>query len=87
MNTGSIHNPDTVPARIYRALKYAPDGLTTWEIQKLTRSMAVSTDISAVRGQLPDGWRIKREYQGRSETGRKIHRYWLVETAKSGNLF
>ncbi len=87
MNHGSIHNPDTVPARVYRALRYSPNGLTTMEIQKFTKSMAVSTDVSAVREQLPDGWDVDCEYEGRTEDSRKVYRYRLVQIAKAGSLF
>lgn len=82
MHVGSIDNRESVPARILLELEFAGyEGRTTAELQRLTGSMAVSTDISAIRQQLAGHPRfsdVKCAYQGESENGRKVYRYHLV---------
>jgi len=82
MNRGSIYNRETTPAKIFWELEYAGEiGRTTAELQKTTGSMAVSTDVSAVREQLrehPYYEDIDCRYVGKSESGRKVYRYRLM---------
>ena len=59
-------------ARMLRAIKAHPAGITTIELQALTMSCAVSTDISELR---QSGYRIDRYYKGKTVAGRQINSY------------
>ena len=88
MNLGSIDNPKTQPARMYRILKGATvrgDWLSTKELAHAVGSYAPSTVISQVREQLPEGETI--EHECGSLGGQTIHRYRLRIAAGQGALF
>jgi len=48
---------------------------TTLDLQHLTGSMAVHTDIAELRA---NGYAIRRDYIGRTAAGRQIHKYTLL---------
>ena len=50
-------------------------GLTTREISQATGSMAVHSDLSALRA---NGYEIRREEEGRTPDGGRVNRYFLV---------
>jgi hypothetical protein len=55
---------------------YGKIGATTLQIQMLSKSLNVSTDVSALRH---NGVPIVCEYAGRTEEGGKVYRYWLQD--------
>jgi hypothetical protein len=84
MNAG---NPKTSPhlSAILALLRSrGPTGATTLELQEVSNSMAVSTDVSAIRH---NGYTIDCEYED-VRNGRKIYRYWLLDSPiVQGQLF
>lgn len=70
-------NPDR-SARLRRLLDVLtahPDGLTTAELISWTGSCAPHSDAAELR---QSGYRVDCRYEGRTATGRRVHRYVLV---------
>ena len=60
-------------------------GATTLEIHEISGSMAPSTDVSAIRHQ---GYVIDCKYERRTDEGKKVYRYALIQPAHvEGLLF
>ena len=59
--------------KMYSALWMSPLGATTAQLQKMTRSCSVATDISELR---KNGLKISCVYIG-IRNGRKVYKYWL----------
>lgn len=63
--------------RIVEALRGAGNaGLTTIQLNDICGSTRASSDVSEARA---CGYPIECQYQGKSESGRRVHRYRLVE--------
>jgi len=60
-----------------------PRGATTREIVAEAQVMAVSAVVAELR---QNGVQIECEYQGRTEQGGRVYRYWLVGGGQ-GELF
>lgn len=76
MNTASIFNPDTGPARVLEHLKKCGKrGATTWDIFENTHCMSVSTVVSEIRPQIKGS--IPCIYEGKNCHGCKVYRYYL----------
>ena len=61
--------------KMYEALWTRPEGATTAQLQKITRSCSVATDISELR---KNGLDISCVYVG-MKNGRKVYKYKLEE--------
>lgn len=62
MHCGSIHNPETKEGRLYAHLQEGiGQWFSGWDLLKVINTTAVSTFISSVRAQLPDGEALERE--------------------------
>jgi len=51
-------------------------GISTINIQHLTQSMAVATDVSELR---QNGYEVRCSYVGKTPNGRRIFKYRIVE--------
>lgn len=72
MNAANYLTSDRLD-KMYDALWSNPEGLTTAQLQRLTRSCSVATDVSELRR---NGFIINCEYMG-TRNGRRIYRYKL----------
>ena len=85
MHFGSVDSCPRLKSILGLLLARGLEGATTLEIHEISGSMAPSTDVSAIRHQ---GYSIDCKYERRTETGKKVYRYALIQPAHvEGLLF
>lgn len=78
MNCAKTAKPGSPTYRVIECLVSAGEaGATSMEIAKRAGVVCPSTYISSLRHM---GRKVRREFVGVSESGAKVHRYWLAET-------
>lgn len=78
MNHAKTLKPGAPATKVLNVLRDAGSrGATSLEIQERAVVVAPSTVISQLRHM---GYGIRRMFERVSESGAKVHRYWLVET-------
>ena len=66
MNCGRIDNPNCAPGRVWLYLNaHLGEWVGSWDVTAGARTSAASTQISAVREQLPPGFLLEHEQRGR----------------------
>lgn len=59
---GGAKRPLTAAARVYRILRnWSPRWVGSWKLTLAAETSAVSTRVSEVRHQLPEGWKIEHK--------------------------
>ena len=61
--------------RLLAALRDAPLGMTTMQINNATQSTRASSDVSELRA---NGYGVEAEYVGTNTNGRRVYRYRLT---------
>ena len=75
----TFHHGTLKSPRLKMALKYLtykPHGLTTIQLGTLCGSTRPSSDVAELRA---NGIHIRTQYEGKTETGRRVYRYFLEE--------
>lgn len=75
MHVAKLENSKRLQAILDLLRERGPKGATTREISETTGALNPATEVSALRH---NGFSVSCEYQGRTETGSKVYRYWLV---------
>jgi hypothetical protein len=56
--------------------------VTSYELEEYAHTVAASTGVADLR---KFGWIIERQYEGTTENGRKIHRYFVRGRTPDGS--
>ena len=84
-SSGTMHWSYPAALRFLRVLRARGWTATTWQVLDATRSAAVHSDAASVRSLFRecgvDDWQgsVGCELTGRSEEGRRVHRYWIPD--------
>lgn len=81
MHFGSPESSERMKKLLGAFQARAGAGITTWEFQTLASVCEGSTAASELRNYLLNAgipWTISKTYEGKSDNGRKIYRYFLV---------
>jgi len=75
MNVAKLENSKRLQAILTLLQSRGATGATTREISEVSGALNPATEVSALRH---NGVSVDCAYQGRTETGSKVYRYWLV---------
>lgn len=75
MHVAKLENSKRLQAILSLLRERGEAGATTREISEFSGALNPATEVSALRH---NGVGVACEYQGRTDTGAKVYKYWLV---------
>lgn len=75
MHVAKLEKSKRLQAILSLLRERGPAGATTREISEFSGALNPATEVSALRH---NGVSVSCEYQGRTDNGSKVYRYWVV---------